>query len=64
MSAYHLNLFIETNLTQQATSLTNLSIQQKQYAKIMKHLKTNKLLEIISKNEEIKEEAVLETSNT
>lgn len=55
--------FTPKNLTQQSTYLNNLSIQQEQYTKIMKQLKSNKVLKTMLENEETKG-AVLETLKT
>lgn len=55
--------FTPKNITQQSPFLNNLSIQQEQYAKIMKQLKTNKVLRSMLENEETKD-AVLETLKT
>lgn len=55
--------FTPKNITQQSPFLNNLSIQQEQYAKIMKQLKTNKVLRSMLENEETKG-AVLETLKT
>lgn len=51
--------FTPKNLTQQSPFLSNLNIQQEQYAKIMKQLKSNKVLRSMLENAETKD-AVLQ----
>ncbi|HPH98713.1 MAG TPA: type VI secretion system contractile sheath small subunit [Chitinophagaceae bacterium] len=63
MKFQNLGDFTPKNITQQSQYLNNLSIQQEQYAKIMKQLKTNKVLKNMLENEETKG-AVLETLKT
>ncbi len=52
--------FTPKNITQQSPFLNNLSVQQEQYAKMMKQLKSNKVLRTMLENDETKG-AVLET---
>ena len=54
MKFQNLGDFTPKNLTQQSPFLNNLSIQQEQYVKIMKQLKSNKVLRSMLENEETK----------
>lgn len=54
MKFQNLGDFTPKNLTQQSPFLSNLSIQQEQYVKIMKQLKSNKVLRSMLENEETK----------
>ncbi|WP_369329062.1 type VI secretion system contractile sheath small subunit [Danxiaibacter flavus] len=55
LSFSNLGDFTPANITRQSTLLNTLNVQQEQYARIMKQLKSNRVLQTLLSNDETKE---------
>lgn len=55
LSFSNLGDFTPANITRQSTLLNTLNVQQEQYARIMKQLKSNRVLQTLLANDETKE---------